>query len=76
MADKSEVASRLDKFFEAVQTKTNKRPVRSADDYQQYTRPETGPDPILKIYEEYLSKLTDEERAEFDRIVKKMSGAV
>jgi hypothetical protein len=73
MADKSEVASRLDKFIHEVAGKVKHAPLQN---YKQYAPAERPPDPILKIYEACLSKLTDEERAEFDRIVKKMSGAV
>jgi hypothetical protein len=73
MADKSEVASRFDKFIHEAAEKVKHLPLQN---YKRYALAETGPDSILKIYEACLSKLTDEERAEFDRIVEKMSGAV
>jgi hypothetical protein len=73
MADAAKVAEQLYKFFEAADEKAKHMPLQ---DYKRYAPAEHPPDRILKIYEACLSKLTDEERAEFDRIVKKMSGAV
>ena len=73
MADKSEVAARLDKFIHEAAEKVKHLPLQ---DYKRYALAETGPDSILKIYEACLSKLTDDELAKLDEIIEKMSGAV
>jgi hypothetical protein len=74
MADSPEVASRLHSFIEAAQKKVDTRPVQA--EVHQYGQKEQPPAPILKVYEKCLDALADQERAELDRIVMKMSGAL
>jgi hypothetical protein len=75
MADTSEeVALRLHKFFEAAEHKEKTSAVQR--DYAPSMRPAAGKPRILEIYEQYLRRLTVEERNELDGIVKKMSGTV
>jgi hypothetical protein len=73
MADALKVAEQLHKFIQAADKKSKQLPLQN---YKQYQPAVTPPASILKIYEACLSKLTDEECAEFDRIVEKMFGAV
>jgi hypothetical protein len=73
MADKSKVAERFDKFIYEAAEKVKHLPLQN---YKQYPPAERPPDPILKIYEACLSKLTDDELAKLDEIIEKMSGAV
>jgi len=75
MADGAKVAEQLHKFFQAAEKK-DKANAAVQTKYQVSPSAEQPPDRILKVYEEYLSKLEHQELADFDRIVEKMSRAV
>ncbi len=78
MDDTEAIASRLHKFIQAAKRKASAS--TRLHKFIQMARPAPARSTkrkaeILKIYEECLSKLTDEELAEVDRIIRKMSGA-
>jgi hypothetical protein len=73
MGEISKVAVQLHEFIKAADKKSKQPPLQN---YKQYAPAERPLDPILKIYEECLSKLTPDELAQLDGIIKKMSGAV
>jgi hypothetical protein len=75
MPDTTEaVASRLHEFIKEAKQKTSTRPAQVK--YSERMAPATGKEPILEIYEAYLSKLTPDDLTKLDEIIKKMSGAV
>jgi hypothetical protein len=74
MADTSNVALRFHKFNQSVMRKVSTRGVQT--EYSPYMPAAAPKEPLLKVYEECLAELTDEERAALDRIVEKMSEAL
>jgi hypothetical protein len=74
MADGTEeVALRLKEFIEAVPTKATRLPV--IDKYRAGID-EARKEPILQVCEGCVGRLTDQERTELHRILKKMAVTV
>lgn len=74
MADIPEIAKRLNAFIQAAKKKEDTKPVQSK--FRPQMRPSKDKDEILKIYEECLGALSDDQCAELDRILGKMSGVL
>jgi len=74
MPDTPAVALRLHGFIEAAAKKASTSDVQP--EYRQYSQPAPPKQPILRVYEEYVRGLTDEERAKLYEIIGKMAGAV
>jgi len=74
MADASEaIALRFREFIQAADLKASSYMPPGIRNEMRRNAPKLR---ILEIYEEYLSKLTVEERGEFDRMIQKMSSVL